>query len=86
MVAALTNRACFNYTKRKFNTQIAQFHLMCLDSGVTAWCCLSLIAGNLLAEWLEIRALGCITFALPFLIAGHCFTAMTSLNSFVRQV
>ena len=83
-VAGLSNLACFCYTKRKFNTQIAQFNLMALDSGISAVCCLGIVGGNLLSEWLESKALGCLANALGRGIAAQCFFALTSLNSYVR--
>ena len=55
-VAGLSNLACLYYTRKKFNTQLAQFYLMCLDSGTSALCCLAMLGANLVNE---LMATGC---------------------------
>ena len=83
-VAGLSNLACLYYTRKKFNTQLAQFHLMCLDSGTSALCCLGIVGGNLLGELLESKGLGCSINFFGRSVALQCFILLTSLNSYVR--
>ena len=82
--AGLSNLACLYYTRKKFNTQLAQFHLMCLDSGTSALCSLGMFGGNLLNELIESKALACLTNLLGQVIALNCFIVLTTLNSYVR--
>ena len=83
-VAGLSNLACLYYTRKKFNTQLAQFYLMCLDSGTSALCCLAMLGANLVNELMESKSLGCFTNILGAVIALECFIVLTTLNSYVR--